>query len=107
MAITKQLPQLKDTLLAVLEAKAQFARRPSVLAKIEQIERTVFTMPITEQEVDALAIQIAPNSALSEEQQAESAMLLAEKGHEWQMRLEKQLEQANQELKILLAEEAQ
>ncbi|CSA71002.1 phosphoglycerate transport regulatory protein PgtC [Vibrio cholerae] len=34
-------------------------------------------------------------------------MLLAEKGHEWQMRLEKQLEQANQELKILLAEEAQ
>ncbi|TXZ86598.1 ABC transporter substrate-binding protein [Vibrio cholerae] len=107
LAITKQLPQLKDTLLAVLEAKAQFARRPSVLAKIEQIERTVFTMPITEQEVDALAIQIAPNSALSEEQQAESAMLLAEKGHEWQMRLEKQLEQANQELKILLAEEAQ
>ncbi len=107
LAITKQLPQLKDTLLAVLEAKAQFARRPSVLAKIEQIERTVFTMPISEQEVDALAIQIAPNSALSEEQQAESAMLLAEKGHEWQMRLEKQLEQANQELKILLAEEAQ
>ncbi|PAS42594.1 ABC transporter substrate-binding protein [Vibrio cholerae] len=107
LVITKQLPQLKDTLLAVLEAKAQFARRPSVLAKIEQIERTVFTMPITEQEVDALAIQIAPNSALSEEQQAESAMLLAEKGHEWQMRLEKQLEQANQELKILLAEEAQ
>ncbi|WP_162806079.1 ABC transporter substrate-binding protein [Vibrio cholerae] len=107
LVITKQLPQLKDTLLAVLEAKAQFARRPSVLAKIEQIERTVFTMPISEQEVDALAIQIAPNSALSEEQQAESAMLLAEKGHEWQMRLEKQLEQANQELKILLAEEAQ
>ncbi|EGR3918903.1 ABC transporter substrate-binding protein [Vibrio cholerae] len=107
LAITKQLPQLKDTLLAVLEAKAQFARRPSVLAKIEQIERTVFTMPISEQEVDALAIQVAPNSALSEEQQAESAMLLAEKGHEWQMRLEKQLEQANQELKILLAEEAQ
>uniref|UniRef100_UPI003075D479 hypothetical protein n=1 Tax=Proteus faecis TaxID=2050967 RepID=UPI003075D479 len=63
LAITKQLPQLKDTLLAVLEAKAQFARRPSVLAKIEQIERTVFTMPISEQEVDALAIQIAPNSA--------------------------------------------
>lgn len=107
LAITKQLPQLKDTLLAVLEAKAQFARRPSVLAKIEQIEHTVFTMPISEQEVDALAIQIAPNSALSEEQQAESAMLLAEKGHEWQMRLEKQLEQANQELKILLAEEVQ
>ncbi|HDZ9468618.1 TPA: ABC transporter substrate-binding protein [Vibrio cholerae] len=107
LVIIKQLPQLKDTLLAVLEAKAQFARRPSVLAKIEQIERTVFTMPISEQEVDALAIQIAPNSALSEEQQAESAMLLAEKGHEWQMRLEKQLEQANQELKILLAEEAQ
>ncbi|OFJ34829.1 ABC transporter substrate-binding protein [Vibrio cholerae] len=107
LVIIKQLPQLKDTLLAVLEAKAQFARRLSVLAKIEQIERTVFTMPISEQEVDALAIQIAPNSALSEEQQAESAMLLAEKGHEWQMRLEKQLEQANQELKILLAEEAQ
>ncbi|ENM3953275.1 ABC transporter substrate-binding protein [Vibrio cholerae] len=107
LVIIKQLPQLKDTLLAVFEAKAQFARRPSVLAKIEQIERTVFTMPISEQEVDALAIQIAPNSALSEEQQAESAMLLAEKGHEWQMRLEKQLEQANQELKILLAEEAQ
>lgn len=107
LAITKQLPQLKDTLLAVLEAKAQFSRRPSVLAKIEQIERTVFTMPISEQEVDALAMQIAPNSALSEEQQAESAMLLAEKGHEWQMRLEKHLEQANQQLKILLAEEAQ
>ncbi|EJL6656956.1 ABC transporter substrate-binding protein [Vibrio cholerae] len=107
LAITKQLPQLKDTLLAVLEAKVQFARRPSVLAKIGQIERTVFTMPIFEQEVDALAMQITPNSELSEEQQAESAMLLAEKGHEWQTRLEKQLEQANQQLKMLLAEEAQ
>ncbi len=30
LAITKQLPQLKDTLLSVFEAKAQFARRPSV-----------------------------------------------------------------------------
>ncbi|QXC55919.1 ABC transporter substrate-binding protein [Vibrio mimicus] len=107
LAITKQLPQLKDTLLAVLEAKAQFARRSSVLAKIAQIEHTVFTMPITEQEVDALAAQLSPPAELSEEQQAEHAMLLAEKGHEWQTRLEKQLEQANQQLKILLAEEAQ
>ncbi|EGQ8141239.1 ABC transporter substrate-binding protein [Vibrio cholerae] len=107
LAITKQLPQLKDTLLAVLEAKVQFARRPSVLAKIGQIEHTVFTMPISEQEVDALAMQITPNSELSEEELAESAMLLAEKGHEWQTRLEKQLEQANQQLKMLLAEEAQ
>ncbi|EHE0023130.1 ABC transporter substrate-binding protein [Vibrio cholerae] len=107
LAITKQLPQLKDTLLAVLEAKMQFARRSSVLAKIAQIEHTVFTMPITEQEVDALAAQLSPPAELSEEQQAEHAMLLAEKGHEWQTRLEKQLEQANQQLKILLAEEAQ
>ncbi|WP_181717640.1 ABC transporter substrate-binding protein [Vibrio tarriae] len=107
LAITKQLPQLKDTLLAVLEAKAQFARRPTVLDKIDQIEQTVFAMPITEQEVDTLATLLSPSSELNEEQQAEHAMLLAEKGHEWQSRLAKQLEQANQQLKILLAEEAQ
>ncbi|TXY09449.1 ABC transporter substrate-binding protein [Vibrio mimicus] len=106
LSITKQLPQLKDTLLALLDAKAQFARRPSILAKIEQIEASVFAMPISEEEVNALAEQLSPATE-SEEKQAEQSMLLAEKAHEWKVRLEKQLDQANQQLKILLAEEAQ
>ncbi|WP_217534274.1 ABC transporter substrate-binding protein [Vibrio metschnikovii] len=103
LAITKQIPQLKDIMFGLLEMKLQFADQPLILEKIAKIESAVFRIPISEEEVNQFALRLSRTSD-SEELQAEQSILFVEKKHEWQKRLEKQLEEANQQLKYLLAE---
>ncbi|TNF13954.1 MAG: ABC transporter substrate-binding protein, partial [Vibrionaceae bacterium] len=108
LAITKRLPALKDTWLMIINAREQFKSQPEVLARLQQIERSLFSVPITESALDGVINSIYP---LADEQdtelQANKAMLLAKLSHEWKKQLEVSLNRANADIKQLLRESGQ
>jgi len=102
LMISKRLPALKDTWLAIINVRKQYRDNKQVLAQIELIEQLVFSVPISEKELGAVVNQISPLAdANDESQQASKTMLLTELSHSWKKQIDANLEQANDQLKSL------
>lgn len=102
LMISKRLPALKDTWLSIVNARNQHSQNPQLSAQIDAIEQLVFSVPISEQELDKVVNQISPLADASDEsQQVAKTMLLAELSHAWKKRLDTNLQQANEQLKAL------
>ncbi|MCE0559332.1 ABC transporter substrate-binding protein [Motilimonas sp. E26] len=102
LAITKRLPQLKDTWLAINHARTKFADKPAMLAKLNEIEAKVFSIPVSEVDL-AILKQTFPRttSGQNESQQAAQTMAITEASHHWKKALAQILLQAGDELKQL------
>ena len=102
LAITKRLPQLKDTWLALNHARIKFANNPTMLAKLDVIEAKVFSIPVSEADLMALeqALQIA-RAEQRENQPAAETMAITEVSHHWKIAFAQALQQAGEELKQL------
>ncbi len=102
LMISKRLPALKDTWLSIVNARKQHSQNRQLSAQIDAIEQLVFSVPISEQELDKVVNQISPLADASDEsQQVAKTMLLAELSHAWKKRLDTNLQQANEQLKAL------
>ncbi|ASG09398.1 ABC transporter substrate-binding protein [Vibrio anguillarum] len=104
IAITKRLPQLKDTWLAINHAKTKYAHNEPALKLIENIETRVFSLPVTETEL-AVVYQswqkISVDDVQYETNSAAISMQVAELTHRWKMQLALTLEEALSDLKNL------
>lgn len=101
LAITKRLPQLKDTWLAINHARVKFADKPALLTKLNQIEAKIFSIPVSEADLTALVNLVNSGSGQEESQQATQIMAITEASHHWKKALAQTLQQANDELKQL------
>ncbi|MFG0771627.1 ABC transporter substrate-binding protein [Vibrio plantisponsor] len=103
LMISKRLPALKDTWLSLINARKHYQDNPQVLAQIKQIEQQIFSVPISEKELDAVVNQISPLADVSDDsQQAAKTMLLTELSHLWKKQIDANQQQANEQLKSLL-----
>jgi phosphoglycerate transport regulatory protein PgtC len=103
LMISKRLPALKDTWLSLINARKHYQDNPQVLAQIKQIEQQIFSVPISEKELDAVVNQISPLADVSDDsQQAAKTMLLTELSHSWKKQIDANQQQANEQLKSLL-----
>ncbi|PNH99884.1 ABC transporter substrate-binding protein [Vibrio diazotrophicus] len=103
LMISKRLPALKDTWLSLINARKHYQDNPQVLAQIKQIEQQIFSVPISEKELDAVVNQISPLADVSDDsQQAAKTMLLTELSHSWKKQIDANQQQANEHLKSLL-----
>ena len=63
----------------------------------------IFSVPISEKELDAVVNQISPLADVSDDsQQAAKTMLLTELSHSWKKQIDANQQQANEQLKSLL-----
>ena len=103
LMISKRLPALKDTWLSLINARKHYQDNPQVMAQIKQIEQQIFSVPISEKELDAVVNQISPLADVSDDsQQAAKTMLLTELSHSWKKQIDANQQQANEQLKSLL-----
>lgn len=103
LMISKRLPALKDTWLSLINARKHYQDNPQVLAQIKQIEQQIFSVPISEKELDAVVNQISPLADVSDDSlQAAKTMLLTELSHSWKKQIDANQQQANEQLKSLL-----
>ncbi|PNH89896.1 ABC transporter substrate-binding protein [Vibrio diazotrophicus] len=103
LMISKRLPALKDTWLSLINARKHYQDNPQVLAQIKHIEQHIFSVPISEKELDAVVNQISPLADVSDDsQQAAKTMLLTELSHSWKKQIDANQQQANEQLKSLL-----
>lgn len=103
LMISKRLPALKDTWLSLINARKHYQDNPQVLAQIKQIEQQIFSVQISEKELDAVVNQISPLADVSDDsQQAAKTMLLTELSHLWKKQIDANQQQANEQLKSLL-----
>lgn len=103
LMISKRLPALKDTWLSLINARKHYQDNPQVLAQIKQIEQQIFSVPISEKELDVVVNQISPLADVSDDsQQAAKTMLLTELSHSWKKQIDANQQQANEQLKSLL-----
>lgn len=103
LMISKRLPALKDTWLSLINARKHYQDNPQVLAQIKQIEQQIFSVPISEKELDAVVNQISPLADVSDDsQQAAKTMLLTELSHSWKKQIDANQQQANEQLKSLV-----
>ncbi len=102
LMISKRLPALKDTWLSIVNARNQHSQNRQISAQLDEIERLVFSVPISEKDLDVIVNQISPLADASDEsQQVAKTMLLAELSHAWKKQLDTNLQQANEQLKAL------
>ncbi len=98
LAITKRLPELKDTWLSIISLKKLYGQHPQILRQLEDIQQQLFRVPIQAEQAIELGQEITarqePDSPLNQ-------ALLAEFNHHLGNALAKDLMQANNALKAL------
>lgn len=102
LAITKRLPQLKDIWLALNNARTKFANDPRKLAQLDMIEKEVFTIPVTENDLLQVnqTLDTLPFDSTQDGNRAVAmTMKIAEQSHRWKKDLASILEKASTDLK--------
>ncbi|KJR21442.1 ABC transporter substrate-binding protein [Vibrio sp. S234-5] len=104
LAITKRLPQLKDTWLSIIQLQQRFAGHADMLDRIEVIRIKAFDIGIAESEVLDISRKLREETQRNEEGDAHVQAFLAEFSHEASRRLAQKLAEADEQLKVLKRE---
>ena len=103
MAITKRLPMLKDSWLAITTLEKQLTKVEH-LERLAQIKMLLFTLPFDEQEVQQRGENIMRLNAKTALERNQSEVLMAEFDHQLTLALAESMAQVEVQLKDLKAE---
>lgn len=101
LAITKRLPELKDTWQTIIQLRKAYADNPVVLTQLESIRQLAFDIPVTETEVLEVSMQLALSSQQEMTDDGHAQAVMAEFSHRVSGALHRQLASANQRLQTL------
>ncbi|WP_411132246.1 ABC transporter substrate-binding protein [Vibrio vulnificus] len=101
LAITKRLPELKDTWQTIIQLRKTYADNPVVLTQLESIRQLAFDIPVTETEVLEVSKQLVLSSQQEMTDDGHAQAVMAEFSHRVSGALHRQLASANQRLQTL------
>ncbi|HFQ5083292.1 TPA: ABC transporter substrate-binding protein [Vibrio vulnificus] len=101
LAITKRLPELKDTWQTIIQLRKAYADNPAVLTQLESIRQLAFDIPVSEAEVLEVSKQLALSSQQEMMDDGYAQAVMAEFSHRVSGALHRQLASANQRLQTL------
>lgn len=101
LAITKRLPELKDTWQTIIQLRKEYADDPDMLNVLASIQQEAFDITVTEQELLDISHQIGGVSGNESYDDGYAQAVMAEFGHRVSRALQKQLLLANQRLQSM------
>ncbi|WP_244896789.1 ABC transporter substrate-binding protein [Vibrio panuliri] len=103
MAVTKRLPMLKDSWLALHTVEKQLTNAEQ-LAELETLKALLFSVPFSEQEIESLANKLTMLNTQSELEKNQMEVLLAEFDHYLALELATSLVEVEDKLRQLKLE---
>ncbi|GAB2649100.1 ABC transporter substrate-binding protein [Vibrio panuliri] len=103
MAVTKRLPMLKDSWLALHTVEKQLTNAEQ-LAELETLKAQLFSVPFSEQEIESLANKLTMLNTQSELEKNQMEVLLAEFDHYLALELAASLVEVEDKLRQLKLE---
>lgn len=103
-AITQRLPGLQDSWASIIKLQKQFQDFPKQQQRLEQVAKILFTLPVSEKEIQQLSQQLNALEQESNQLSGQKEAMIAEFNYRLNSKLDKNLERVQQSLRAIQQE---